>query len=218
VLGRAEDWRARVASYARGGAAAVSVLTEPSRFDGSLEHLERAVSVLTPLGTPAMRKDFIVDPYQVLEARAAGAGGVLIILRMLPRARIAELLAVAAAHRLFVLLEAFDAADLDLAGDLIGARSSVPGAQESGELLLIGVNCRDMQSLEVVRDRFSELAPGLPAGWPAVAESGIDTPRDAQRMRELGYRLALIGTALMSREDPQALLAEIFDAARTVPP
>jgi indole-3-glycerol phosphate synthase len=75
-----------------------------------------------------------------------------------------------------------------------------------------------LQSLEVVRERFSELAPGLPAGWPAVAESGIDTPRDARRMRELGYRLALIGTALMSREDPQALLAEIFDAARTVPP
>ena len=93
VLGdESEDWLGRIAAYARGGAAAVSVLTEPSRFDGSLEHLRQAAQVLAPLGVPAMRKDFLVDPYQVLEARAAGAGGVLVILRMLPRARIDELL------------------------------------------------------------------------------------------------------------------------------
>jgi indole-3-glycerol phosphate synthase len=73
----AHDWRGRVAAYARAGAAAVSVLTEPTRFDGSLDHLEQAARVLAPLGVPAMRKDFLVDPYQVLEARAAGAGGVL---------------------------------------------------------------------------------------------------------------------------------------------
>ncbi len=84
VLGRqSEDWLGRVAAYARGGAAAVSVLTEPTRFDGSLDHLRQAAAVLRPLGVPAMRKDFLVDPYQVLEARAAGAGGVLVIVRML---------------------------------------------------------------------------------------------------------------------------------------
>jgi indole-3-glycerol phosphate synthase len=207
-----QDSLARIGAYARGGAAAVSVLTEPSRFDGSLAHLEQAASVLKPLGIPAMRKDFIVDPYQVLEARAAGAGGVLVILRMLPRARIAELLEVAARHGLFVLLEAFDAADLDLAGELLDARRS------PGEILLIGVNCRDLQTLQVVPDRFAELAPRLPHGWPAVAESGVASGKDARRMRRLGYRLALIGTALMSREDPAALLKEIFDETRTVPP
>jgi indole-3-glycerol phosphate synthase len=207
-----QDWLARVAAYARGGAAAVSVLTEPSRFDGSLTHLEQAASALKTLGIPAMRKDFIVDSYQVLEARAAGAGGMLLILRMLPRARLAELLEVAAEQGLFVLLEAFDAADLDLARDLLEAWRPLK------DMLLIGVNCRDLQTLEVVPDRFAELAPRLPHGWPAVAESGVATGKDAQRMRRLGYRLALIGTALMSRENPTVLLKEIFDETRTVPP
>jgi indole-3-glycerol phosphate synthase len=206
------DWLARVAAYARGGAAAVSVLTEPSRFDGSLTHLEQAASVLKPLGIPAMRKDFIVDPYQVLEARASGAGGVLVILRMLPRERIGELLEVAARHDLFVLLEAFDAADLELARELLDARRSLK------DMLLVGVNCRDLQSLEVAQNRFEEMAARLPDGWPAIAESGVATGEDARRMRRLGYRLALIGTALMNREDPAALLKEIFDETRTVPP
>src|SRR5277367_5191275 len=101
-----EDWLKRVTAYAQGGAVAVSVLTEPSRFDGSLEHLRQAATLLAPLRVPVMRKDFLVDPYQVLEARAAGAGGVLLILRMLPPQRLAEMLATAAEQGLFVLLEA----------------------------------------------------------------------------------------------------------------
>jgi indole-3-glycerol phosphate synthase len=211
-----EDWSGRVAAYARGGAAAVSVLTEPSRFDGSLEHLRRAAAVLAPLGVPAMRKDFLVDPYQVLEARAAGAGGVLVILRMLTRPRIEELLDVAAEHGMFVLLEAFDDVDLGMARDLMTARA----ARRAGhrELILIGVNCRDLQTLSVVQERFEALAPLLPAGRPAVAESGVASGLDARRMQQLGYRLALIGTALMAREDPSQLLREIFDATRTVQP
>jgi indole-3-glycerol phosphate synthase len=204
------DFLGRIAAYARGGAAAVSVLTEPSRFDGSLAHLQQAAAVLAPQGIPAMRKDFIVDPYQVLEARSVGAGGVLVILRMLPRERIAALLDAAAEHGLFVLLEAFDAVDLRLARDLLDARR---GFQET---LLVGVNSRDLQSLEVIQERFAELARELPQGRPAVAESGIATAADACRMRQLGYRLALIGTALMTSPDPAALLKEIFDAARTV--
>ena len=207
-----EDWPGRVAAYARGGAAAVSVLTEPSRFDGSLEHLRRAAAVLAPLGVPAMRKDFLVDPYQVLEARAAGAGGVLVILRMLTRPRIDQLLDVAAEHGMFVLLEAFDAADLDMARDLKTARPN------DGEMILMGVNCRDLQTLKVVEERFAALAPLLPAGWPAVAESGVASSLDARRMQQLGYRLALIGTALMTSGDPSLLLRHIFDATRTVQP
>ncbi len=210
VLGVAsDDWLSRAASYARAGAAAVSVLTEPSRFDGSLEHLRAAAAMLSPLDVPTMRKDFLVDPYQVLEARAEGAGGVLLILRMLSQSQILELLNVAAEHRLFVLLEAFDSADLELAGELLERRKGLAQA------VLIGVNSRDLQTLEVVPQRFAALADELPRGWPAVAESGVSTAAEAALMRTLGYRLALIGTALMVHADPAALLQNIFAAART---
>jgi indole-3-glycerol phosphate synthase len=211
ILGdAAQDWLGRVVAFARGGAAAVSVLTEPSGFDGSLEHLRKAAAALAPLSVPAMRKDFLVDRYQVLEARAAGAGGVLVILRMLPQRRIAELLDAAAEHRMFVLLEAFDRPDLDVARDLLAARAG------REEFILIGINSRDLQTLKVVQERFAALAPLLPAGWPAVAESGVASGSDARRMRQLGYGLALIGTALMACADPSQLLREIFDATRTV--
>jgi indole-3-glycerol phosphate synthase len=205
----AHDWLARIVAYAQGGAAAVSVLTEPSRFDGSLEHLRRAAAVLAPLGVPAMRKDFVVDPYQVLEARVAGAGGILIIVRMLTRARITELLDAAAEHDLFVLLEAFDEADLATAAELLAARPLA-------DAVLVGINSRDLQTLKVVQRRFAELAPLLPAPWAGVAESGVATAEDARTMRRLGYRLALIGTALMSCDAPAELLAAILNAARTV--
>jgi indole-3-glycerol phosphate synthase len=211
-----QDWLGRVAAYARAGAAAVSVLTEPSRFDGSLTHLREAAAVLAPLGVPAMRKDFLVDAYQVLEARAAGAGGVLVIVRMLPGARIAELMDVAAEHGMFVLLEAFDGADLEAARDVLTSRPR--RAAPRGAPILIGINCRDLSTLEVVQERFAALAPMLPPGWPAVAESGVNSAGDARRMQQLGYGAALIGTALMAREDPSQLLREIFDATRTVKP
>lgn len=211
-----QDWLGRVAAYARGGAAAVSVLTEPSRFDGSLEHLRQAAAVLAPLGVPAMRKDFLVDPYQVFEARAGGAGGVLLILRMVSRRQIVAMLDAAADHGMFVLVEAFDEVDLKLARDLVTSRAAQPANPK--ELILIGINCRDLQTLKVVPERFAALAPLLPAGWPAVAESGVASGLDARRMRGLGYRLALIGTALMAREDPALLLREIFDATRTLQP
>jgi indole-3-glycerol phosphate synthase len=218
-----QDWLGRIAAYARGGAAAVSVLTEPSRFDGTLEHLRQAAAVLAPLGVPAMRKDFLVDPYQVLEARAAGAGGVLVILRMLSRTQIVELLDVAAEHGMFVLLEAFDAADLEMAGALLESRAAHGSAahhagrsREHEELILIGINSRDLQTLKVVPERFATLAPRLPAGRPAVAESGVASAADARHMQQLGYGLALIGTALMASKDPSRLLGEIFHATRTV--
>ena len=203
-----QDWPGRIAAYARGGAAAVSVLTEPSRFDGSLEHLRQAALILAPLQVPAMRKDFLVDPYQVLEARAAGASGVLVILRMLARERVCALLDAAADHGLFVLLEAFDEADLELARQLLAARRRM-------ETLLVGINSRDLQTLKVVPERFAALAPRLPAASACVAESGVASPADAHAMRRLGYRLALIGTALMHCDDPAAMVAEILDAART---
>jgi indole-3-glycerol phosphate synthase len=206
----AHDRLGRIEAYARGGAAAVSVLTEPSRFDGTLEHLQEAAQVLAPLGVPVMRKDFLVDPYQVLEARAAGAGGVLLILRMLARARLAEMLETASEHGLFVLLEAFDERDLDVAAELLAAAPRREG-------VLVGINCRDLTSLRVVPERFAELAARLPPDVPAVAESGVATPEDAHQVRGLGYRLALVGTALMAREKAGGLVAEMLAAARTVP-
>ena len=205
----ADDWAGRVAAYARGGAAAVSVLTEPSRFDGALEHLAHAARVLNPLGVPAMRKDFLVDPYQLAEARAAGAGGALLIVRMLPAAQTAELLAAAADYGLFVLLEAFDAGDLAVAAQLLGARRA------DAPPVLIGINCRDLQTLKVVPARFEELAPHLPAGYAAVAESGVTSAAEARHVRGLGYGVALIGTALMQHGVPERLLDEIIRAART---
>jgi indole-3-glycerol phosphate synthase len=203
-----QDWLGRIAAYARGGAAAVSVLTEPSRFDGSLEHLRQAALILAPLHVPAMRKDFLVDPYQVLEARAAGAAGILVILRMLTRERVSALLDAAADHGLFVLLEAFDESDLESARQVLSSRPA-------GETILVGINSRDLQTLEVVPERFAALAPLLPAAAAGVAESGVTSPSDAHAMRRLGYRLALIGTALMSCDDPAAMVAEILEAART---
>jgi indole-3-glycerol phosphate synthase len=210
-----QDWLKRVVAYAQGGAAAVSVLTEPSRFDGSLEHLRQASAALAPFKVPTMRKDFLVDPYQVLEARAAGAGGVLLIVRMLPRSQLLQLLDAAAEQGLFVLLEAFDAEDLQAARELLAAR--LPRRAGGGlDEILIGINSRDLQTLEVVPERFELLAPGLPKEWPAVAESGVASAADAVSMMTMGFRVALIGTALMSRDDPRQLLREILARTRTV--
>ena len=202
-----EDLGARVSSYARGGAAAVSVLTEPSRFDGSLAHLAEASQALAPVGVPAMRKDFLVDPYQVFEARAAGAGGVLVILRMLAKQDIRSLIDCAGDLGLFVLLEAFDARDIALMHEFLEAhRGAAP--------LLAGVNCRDLTTLEVVPARLFELAPLLPAKAPRVAESGVATPADARAVAAAGYSLALVGSALMRGGDPQALAAALLRAGR----
>jgi indole-3-glycerol phosphate synthase len=207
-LGPADtDVSARASAYARSGAAAVSVLTEPQRFAGSLAHLREVAGALAPLGVPAMRKDFLVDPYQVLEARAAGAGGVLVILRMLSRETIAALLDCAHAHGLFVLLEAFDAQDLELMHELTAAHVG-------HAVLLAGVNCRDLTTLQVRAERLLELAPLLPEGVPRVAESGVATAADARRVAAAGYELALVGSALMQCADPGALAATLLAAGR----
>ena len=197
----------RVVAYARAGAAAVSVLTEPSRFDGTLAHLKSAAGALAPLAVPAMRKDFLVDPYQVLEARVAGAGGVLVILRLLPRDELAALLDCASALGLFVLLEAFDAHDIELMHELIAAHR---GANQ----LLAGVNCRDLATLAIVPQRLMDLAPLLPESVPRVAESGVVSIADAARVAAAGYDLALVGSALMQGKDPGALAGQLLAAGR----
>jgi indole-3-glycerol phosphate synthase len=202
-----EDVGARVTAYARAGAAAVSVLTEPSRFDGSLAHLELATDVLTPLSVPAMRKDFLVDPYQVIEARLAGAGGVLVILRMLPREQLDTLVEQAGKLGLFVLLEAFDEGDIELMHDIVDR-------QAGNAELLAGVNCRDLVTLQVVPHRLDELAHLLPTRVPRVAESGVGSADDARRVAAVGYELALVGSALMQGGDPSALASAMLTAGR----
>lgn len=204
-----EDVAARVGAYAGAGAAAVSVLTEPERFEGSLDHLEQASRALAARRVPTMRKDFLVEPYQVAEARLAGAGGILIIVRMLDRAALLALVSSAKRLGLFVLVECFDESDIDIARDLVAS----PEAQ--GARLLLGLNSRDLVTLKVVPGRLEHLAARLPAALPRVAESGVATPADAARLAACGYDLALIGSALMTAPDPAALLRGMIEAGRT---
>jgi indole-3-glycerol phosphate synthase len=204
----AEDVASRVGVYARAGAAAVSILTEPSRFDGSLADLAAGSLALAPLGVPAMRKDFLVDAYQVLEGRAAGAGGVLAIIRMLPRAELERLIDTAHELGMFVLLEAFDTADIELAHALVNARRS------HRALLLVGVNSRDLVTLKVVPGRLDALVSALPTDVKRVAESGVATAADAARVATSGYDVALVGSALMSAADPSLLARAMLSEAR----
>jgi indole-3-glycerol phosphate synthase len=206
LAGAALDPVAQASAYARSGAAAVSVLTEPLEFHGSLEHLGAVAEALAPLGVPVMRKDFLVDPYQVWEARDHGAGGVLLILAMLERREVIEMVAAAAEAGLFVLIEAFDAEELRRAGELMSRMAETD--------ILLGLNCRDLRTLAVDRARFAALHDEFPLGWPSVAESGMATAEDAAWVAGLGYDLALVGSALMQHEDPGALLAQMLQAGR----
>lgn len=209
LKGGDEDIAARVTRYAGAGAAAVSVLTEPERFEGSLDHLEQAARALEAAGgAPAMRKDFLVDPYQVAEARLAGAGGILIIVRMLSRAELDALIVAAQRLGLFVLIEAFDEADIRIAQDLVATHGG--GASK----LLLGINSRDLVTLKVVPGRLEELVHLLPAGIPRVAESGVGSAEEAASLSRAGYDMALIGSALMTTPDPAALLASMIAAGR----
>jgi indole-3-glycerol phosphate synthase len=187
----------RALTYEAAGAHAISVLTEPTRFGGSLEHL---AAVAAAVDIPVMRKDFLVDPAQVLEARAHGAAGVLLILRMLDDVRLDQMVDLAQELGLFVLLEAFDRDDLDRAG-------RYPGA-------IVGLNCRDLSSLQVDMGRLESLQAAFPEGVCRVAESGLSEPSHARKVASLGYGLALVGSALMRSDDPKQLVADMTAAGR----
>ena len=190
---------ARARSYVEGGAAAISVLTEPSRFDGELAHLEEIVAAVPD--TPVMRKDFLVDPVQVLEARAAGASGVLLITTMLDDATLGTMLDCAFEHGMFVLLESFDADDLERSAQFL---------DRDGQLL-IGVNTRNLRTLEVDGERLQRLSASLPEAT-CVAESGLRTAADAARVAEWGYTMALVGSALMRSDSPADLVRAMREA------
>jgi indole-3-glycerol phosphate synthase len=199
------DASRRAAAYAAAGAAAISVLTEPDEFGGSLDDL---AAVARTVGTAAMRKDFLVGPYQVLEARAAGAAGALVIVRMLDDRTIDGMVEAARRTGLFLLLEAFDERDLDRAGE---ARERAG----EGVDLPVGLNARDLRTLEVDLERLARLAARFPEGAVRVAESGVARPADAARLAAAGYRAALVGSALMREADPAPLVRAMIDAGRT---
>ena len=192
----------RAAAYARGGACAVSVLTDPAAFGGSLTLLS---AMARASGLPTMRKDFLVDPYQVVEARANGASGVLLIARLLDAGLLREMMAAAACARLFALVEVFGPDDLDRGVDAVAAARGAA---------LLGVNARDLKTLAVDPSRHASLARLLPAGCRSVAESGIGTPADAARVARLGYAAALVGSSLMQAPDSAALLTAMIASGR----
>ena len=182
-------------SYVRGGAAAISVLTEPAFFDGDLEHLR---AVREAVDVPLLRKDFIVDRYQLLEARVYGADAVLLIVSALDDPALRSLMREASDLGLAVLVEVHDVDELSRALD-VGAR-------------LVGVNNRNLRTLEVDVRASDAVAARLPADVVAVSESGLRDASDIQRLRAAGYRAFLIGETLMTSDDPEHTLRNLRSA------
>ncbi|MDH4065867.1 MAG: indole-3-glycerol phosphate synthase TrpC, partial [Acidobacteriota bacterium] len=196
VLRVAYDPVAIAAGYAAAGASAISVLTEPMFFDGSLDHL---AAVRHAVDVPLLRKDFVVDPYQLVEAVAAGADAVLLIVAALGNDDLRRLGHEAEAMGLAVLVEVHTDGELDRALD--------SGAS------LIGVNNRDLRTLAVDVDLSERLAARFPTSVTAVSESGLKSGADLIRLSGLGYRAFLMGERFMTANDPGgalgALLAEV---------
>jgi indole-3-glycerol phosphate synthase len=182
-------------AYAQGGAAAISVLTEEQNFGGSLEDLRAAAAAV---GLPLLRKDFIVDPYQLHEAREAGASAILLIVAALPESELRELHDGAGELGLDALVEVHDGAELEVARR-VGAS-------------LIGVNNRDLRDFSVDPGRTLELLAAMPPDAIVVSESGITSPQDLAALRDAGVHAALIGERLMRDGDPAAALRELADA------
>jgi indole-3-glycerol phosphate synthase len=181
-------------AYAAGGATCLSVLTDAPYFAGEIGHL---VAARAAMGLPVIRKDFILDPYQVVEARAAGADALLLIMAALGDAQAAELEAAAHGLGLDVLVEVHDEAELERALALL--RSP-----------LVGINNRDLKTLKVDLATTERLAPLVPADRLVVCESGIGSPRDVERMGEAGVRCFLVGESLMRRADVTAATAALL--------
>ena len=200
-------------AYAGAGAAAISVLTEPSRFSGELSHLDEVAHVAAGYQVPVMRKDFLVSALQVMEARASGASGVLLIVAMLTDAQLGNLLACAWEHSMFVLLESFDQTDLDRTHKLL--QSEHVQEQVAANRLLVGVNTRNLRTLKVDNNRLANLASFLPKEAVCVAESGLRLPEDATAAKRRGYSAALVGSALMRSGDPAKLISDMLAAGRS---
>ncbi|MAD91907.1 MAG: indole-3-glycerol phosphate synthase [Gammaproteobacteria bacterium] len=198
------DRISRAKAYSDGGAIAISVLTEPSRFGGDLSHMTQVVNAVP--NTPVMRKDFLVEPIQILEARKAGASGILLVTTMLGDAKLREMLACAWDCGLFVLLESFSEEDLKRSSDLLKNNAN-RDRLESGQFLM-GINSRNLRTLEVNFERFRNLSNLLPAG-KCVAESGLNVSEDFSKVSSWGYNMALVGSSLMRSADPASMISKM---------
>jgi indole-3-glycerol phosphate synthase len=185
------DPAALAASYETGGASAISVLTERRRFGGSLQDLEMVRATVT---VPVLRKDFISDPYQVFEARAAGADLVLLIVAALPQTRMQQLFDLIGELGMTALVETHSAREVERALD-IGAS-------------IVGVNARNLSTFGLDRELFGTLAGSIPSGIIRVAESAVKTSADVAHYREAGADVVLVGEALVTGGDPVATLKE----------
>ena len=189
------EWLAR--RYRAGGAAALSVLTDEPYFQGSLRNLELA-SAAVPL--PCLRKDFMIDEYQIAEARAHRADAILLIAAALPGADLKRLAQSAHAHSLDVLVEVHTAEELEHALDVLGET----GADA------IGVNNRDLRTFEVSQETSLALVARIPSSVVKVTESGIAAREDVARLRGAGFDAFLVGESLMRKPDPGEALAELL--------
>jgi indole-3-glycerol phosphate synthase len=195
VLAAQYDPMAIAKKYEAGGAAAISVLTEPTFFDGALEHL---TAVRGGVSIPVLRKDFVVDDYQLLEARAAGADAALLIVAALEQSDLVRLQSRAWELGLAALVEVHDDDELSRAIDS-GAR-------------LIGVNNRNLRTLAVDVHASDRLAARMPAGVIGVSESGLQTRGDLERLAAAGYRAFLIGERFMTDPEPSRAIADLIGA------
>jgi indole-3-glycerol phosphate synthase len=201
VLRAAYDPITIAKGYEQAGAAAISILTEPGFFDGSLDHLEAVRDVVR---IPLLRKDFIVDEYQVLEARAAGADAILLILSALSDRDLGSLSRAAADLGLAALVEVHSVDECD--------RAAAAGAS------LIGVNNRNLRTLDVDLDASRDIARVLPKSAIGISESGLKTPADLQAMKSLGYHGFLMGERFMIEPDPGAALAGLIESLQGAMP
>jgi indole-3-glycerol phosphate synthase len=181
-------------AYEAAGAAAISVLTEPTFFDGALEHL---IAVRAAVEIPVLRKDFIVSEYQLLEAKAAGADAILLIVAALRPVELKVLHDHARRYGLDALVEVHDEHELAIAIDA-GAR-------------IIGVNNRNLRTLEVDVNASEQLIAQMPRDIVAISESGLKSADDVKRLRQLGYRAFLIGERLMAAKEPGTALAGLLE-------
>ncbi|WP_159622318.1 indole-3-glycerol phosphate synthase TrpC [Ruania rhizosphaerae] len=195
ALAEIADPAGLAADYEAGGASAISVLTERRRFGGSLEDL---AGVRARVDIPVLRKDFVVAPYQVWEARAHGADMVLLIVAALEQTVLTSLVERIHSLGMTALVEAHTADEVARAADA-GAR-------------VIGVNARDLHTLEVHRGVFAELAPLVPSGVVTVAESGVRGPHDVLEYARSGADAVLVGEALVTQRDPKVAVADMVAA------
>lgn len=198
VINRELDLAKQVVAYEAGGAAAISVLTEPTRFGGSNEDLVRACSAVS---IPVLKKDFHVETVQILEARSLGASAVLVIARAVPPARLKELMAAGNDAGIEILVEVRDEQELELA--------------LAFDARVIGVNNRNLETLEIDPETSLRLIQLIPRSVVAIAESGVRSPQDVEQLASAGADAVLVGTELSASSDPEAAVRSLTGIVRT---